>query len=381
VTDQAPDGSVWEIEKAGSNLYIGGSFSNVGSTPANNIAVMQGSSWSALGVGAGSTVRAIEVAPNGDVYVGGLFDNVGGEAYIDYLAVWNGATWGNVGTVPPGPSDHDPNNWVIVLEWDDYGNLYAGGNFTEIGGAPAGNIAAWTGSEWKTCGSGHNGWVWAIAKGGSMWTGGYFTQAGGSSSSRVAHWTRESLPVELVAFDARRDGSDVLLTWRTATETNNAGFGIEHRGPDAGDSWADVGFVEGRGTQTVPSEYAYRITAVDPGHHQFRLRQVDFDGRTSYSETIEVDITLDRQFLVEAPYPNPFRGTARVRLAVSSDQDVRATLHDILGRQVREVFDGRVPANRMTAIRLDASGLSSGTYMLRVHGRTFSASERVVVVR
>jgi len=33
----------------------------------------------------------------------------------------------------------------------------------------------------------------------------------------------------LVAFDAVIDGREVLLTWKTASETNNAGFDVEHR--------------------------------------------------------------------------------------------------------------------------------------------------------
>src|SRR6185436_19755813 len=61
------------------NLYVGGYFTTVGNVFATNIAKWNGSSWSALGFGVSSVVRALAVS-GGDLYVGGRFTSAGGSA-------------------------------------------------------------------------------------------------------------------------------------------------------------------------------------------------------------------------------------------------------------------------------------------------------------
>ncbi|MEL6772619.1 MAG: VCBS repeat-containing protein, partial [Bacteroidota bacterium] len=85
------------------------------------------------------------------------------------------------------------------------------------------------------------------------------------------------VPVELTVFSAVLSGEAARLTWATASETNNAGFHVEHRAPSA-DVFATLGFVDGAGTTTATQRYAFETGTLAPGAHRFRLRQVDFDG-------------------------------------------------------------------------------------------------------
>jgi hypothetical protein len=91
------------------------------------------------------------------------------------------------------------------------------------------------------------------------------------------------LPVELTSFEAQADGDAVVLRWTTLTETNNAGFEVEQR---TDSTWTQVGFAEGFGTTTEPRAYVYRIEAVAPGLHGFRLKQIDYDGGFAYSPEV-----------------------------------------------------------------------------------------------
>ena len=59
------------------------------------------------------------------------------------------------------------------------------------------------------------------------------------------------------AFGAEAEGTDVALTWQTASETNNAGFHLD-RAVDAG-PFVDIGFVEGAGTTTEPQSYRFTV--------------------------------------------------------------------------------------------------------------------------
>jgi hypothetical protein len=56
-------------------------------------------------------------------------------------------------------------------------------------------------------------------------------------------------------------------------------------------------------------------------------------------------------------------------------------VYDVLGRRVAVLFDGKVDAGETEALRLDADGLASGVYLVRVTGETFAATRRLTVVR
>ena len=76
------------------------------------------------------------------------------------------------------------------------------------------------------------------------------------------------LPVELIAFDAVADGATLLLTWSTASETNNAGFEIHSKIGSPileNEAWQVLGFVEGHGTTLEQQRYTYRAEALEPG--------------------------------------------------------------------------------------------------------------------
>lgn len=99
-------------------------------------------------------------------------------------------------------------------------------------------IALWDGSAWVPLGIGVHPDVFSPSNStvhdllgtlGGLFAGGNFTEAGDKYSQNIASWNSFVLPVELTAFAARADGNDVVLTWTTASETNNAGFKVQER--------------------------------------------------------------------------------------------------------------------------------------------------------
>jgi hypothetical protein len=194
------------------------------------------------------------------------------------------------------------------------------------------------------------------------------------------------LPVELAAFDAlAASEQEVDLTWQTASETNNAGFYVEHRrlaaDGTAAAEWSDLGFVDGTGTTTEAQTYRFRATGLAPGRHAFRLRQIDFDGTSSLSEEIETDLQLRGPYALSGAYPNPFTERSQLDVTVRETQRVTVTVYDVLGRRVATAYDGVVEASQPVTVEFSARGLSSGVYFYRVEGERFRATERMTLVR
>lgn len=189
-----------------------------------------------------------------------------------------------------------------------------------------------------------------------------------------------TLPVEMTAFRATRQGNRVRLAWETATETQNAGWELQHQ-TDGATEWNALGFVEGQGTTTAPQQYAYRTDALDVGTHRFRLKQVDLDGTTTLSDPVEAAVALEVAYELSAVYPNPVQGSGRLELVVREAQTVSAALYDLLGRKVATLYRGALGPSRPQEIQIDARRHSSGAYFVRVTGETFATTRRFTVVR
>lgn len=183
------------------------------------------------------------------------------------------------------------------------------------------------------------------------------------------------LPVELTSFDAVVNGSNVLLTWTTASETNNSGFEVQRRKDEA---FEKVGFVEGAGTTTQSQSYRFRLTDLSPGRHAFRLKQIDLDGSAEFSPPVEATV---RDRVLSTLRPNPTSGRAQLTLSVETRQSVTVELYNLLGQQVRTIFDGPVAPGRVRTLAVDGAQLSSGSYFVQIVGEQFEETRTLVIAK
>ena len=166
------------IAVSGTDVYIAGAFTKVGSDTAYSIIKWNGRSWSRLDSIMDGQVFAIAVSGN-DVYVGGWFTQVNGLT-VNHIAKWDGSTWSNLG------SGTDDIVYAIAVNGS---NVYAGGNFFSAGGWFVNHIAKWNGTDWSAMGSGFNNQVIAIAVQDTfVYAGGYFTQTGADTVDYIARW-------------------------------------------------------------------------------------------------------------------------------------------------------------------------------------------------
>jgi hypothetical protein len=188
-----------------------------------------------------------------------------------------------------------------------------------------------------------------------------------------------ALPVEFSSFTGSVADNAAKLEWTTATEQNNAGFQVQRK-VDGSFQNIEGAFVEGAGTSEEPQSYSYRVEDLDAGQHTFRLKQVDVDGGSSFSKETTVKVGLDRQYELKA-YPNPISEQATIKFAVKESQDVTLELYNTLGQRVQVLHQGSVPSSQTRTVSLQASDLSSGLYIVRMRGESFSTTKSVTVVR
>lgn len=187
------------------------------------------------------------------------------------------------------------------------------------------------------------------------------------------------LPVEIARFEATAGQDAIVLTWETRTETNNAGFEVELSMGD--DVFETIQFIAGAGSTVEPRTYAHTHIIAAAGTYTFRLKQIDFDGRFSYSDPVSVVVQPDNVAELSPVYPNPFNPAAQFSLVLASTQHVRITLVDVAGREIQVINDGILDAARQHSFSFDAGQLPSGMYWIQARGASFSRSTPALLLR
>ncbi len=174
--------AVHAIEQYNSHIIAGGNFEQAGNANGSKfIAKWNGSAWSTVGPPNYFTGPVFALAIHDNLLIAGGDFNPGS---LFKIASWNGTVW--------YPLGNGPTEGTIKCLFSHEGSLYAGGEFSRIGGHYINNIARWDGTLWNPLGTGTNGTVLAISFDeitGRIIAGGSFSSAGGVNNvNNVAQW-------------------------------------------------------------------------------------------------------------------------------------------------------------------------------------------------
>lgn len=194
------------------------------------------------------------------------------------------------------------------------------------------------------------------------------------------------LPVELSTFTAKTSEDKVELTWCTKTEVNNFGFEIQRalmeNKTNQNLSFDKIGFVQGHNVSYSPKEYSFVDETISRGRkYSYRLRQIDNDGSSTYSEIIEVQAgeTPDR-FALHQNFPNPFNPSTSISYELSKDGHVSVVIYDALGKIVQSLVNEQQQAGRYN-IPFNASNLPSGIYFYTMKSGSFSSTKKMLLLK
>jgi hypothetical protein len=158
------------------------------------------------------------------------------------------------------------------------------------------------------------------------------------------------LPVQYTAWYAEKTPSlKSFLFWSTASEFNNSGWNIL-RSKD-GKAWEPIGWVFGSGNSTKEKSYTFTDPRPMKGLNYYRLKQIDYDGTTFYSDVKYLKFHTDEVSI----YPNPVSDKLYL---IGSNDDSIYSIADINGRIITQ--------GTITDEYIDVSGLINGIYVLKV---------------
>ncbi len=232
---------------------------------------------------------------------------------------------------------------TVTVHWDDY-NIISPTAISDITDLA---VAHKSGSNW-------------LNEGGTA-TGN--TTTGSITSLAINTWSpftlgsinaRTILPITWLSFTGEAEEKYNLLSWTTASESQNKGFDIE-RSTD-GVRFEKIGFVAGNGTTNTRKEYSFEDekSPLWGFRGYYRLKQLDFDGGFEYSKIIAIDRKGEN---VVSVFPNPSTGVFTIVGVKNLEEETFMLMNN-----VGQTLFIAVKNNN----EVDLSSYPSGVYYLRV---------------
>jgi len=92
-------------------------------------------------------------------------------------------------------------------------------------------------------------------------------------------------------------------------------------------------------------------------------------------------VASTEKFQLNGNYPNPFNPTTRIDFALPADLRVTLKVYNTLGQQAMTLADGKMLSAGLHSVTFNASGLPSGVYFYTLQAGTYSASQKMVLLK
>jgi hypothetical protein len=227
-------------------------------------------------------------------------------------------------------------------------------------------VARWNGSAWVSHGNGGTT--------GNSAAGTVTSSAAVTSFSPFALGTttgNNPLPVELTSFACNKiSNGTVQLTWITASESNSDYFSIEKSSD--GLTFESIGKRDASKNSNVAVRYTFVDTEPNAGKAYYRLKQIDLDGQSEYSDLCFVNSEIEEYTL--KIYPNPAGNTVYINLGTKESPSVSVLNNwgDEVPVRMYDGDNGKV---------LDTTSLPDGLYIVQVSINRKVFKEKVIVQR
>ena len=168
------------------------------------------------------------------------------------------------------------------------------------------------------------------------------------------------LPLRWVSFTADVRNGQAKLQWQVDDVVNNHHFDVEHS-TDGIHYFVKgtVGNADGAVANSGLTSYIFSDATLSSGNQFYRIKQVDLDGRFTYSKTLQLKIDLNTKGL--RLLSNPASGDL---VLLNGDQQrlLRLQVTDMAGR----ILIDRPLQSTATAVTTPIETLKPGNYLLRV---------------
>jgi len=186
------------------------------------------------------------------------------------------------------------------------------------------------------------------------------------------------LPVEWLNIQAEKNDLGNLIKWKVAKEWNVSHYVIERKISENQPfiELADKIFVKNNTLRQ--SEYIYNdLDKLPVGTCYYRVKQVDFDGKFSYSEIVYIKESSSLSINL---YPNPAKSLTNLEILQDKDALIEVDLLDANGKFVKRLLAEYEIKKGENLIPINLQEFPKGLYMVRISDGSGSAIDRKLIL-
>jgi hypothetical protein len=176
---------------------------------------------------------------------------------------------------------------------------------------------------------------------------------------------KEPIPVKISEFNALKVQSKSEISWTTENEFNTERFEVERSTDKI--IFTAIANISKQASAKGASNYAYTDNSPESGLNYYRLKQVDLEGKLTYTDTLSVlhgrmVVAVAETQLKLSIYPNPTVDKLVVNLPDGSDQDgVTMSVYDMQGNKVKSTR-----YEHKKELEQNVSDLTANIYLLEI---------------
>lgn len=190
-----------------------------------------------------------------------------------------------------------------------------------------------------------------------------------SLSAYVPFMYSSTLPVTWLYVKGEIKADRSLISWATATEEETDKFLVEHS--TDGQHFATIGEVKAAGNSGSTQHYNFRHDTPVKGMNYYRLKQLDKNGKFTYSKALHLLYHPDQREVMIAP--NPVSDNLYIIAGTGNDLQ-KAELYDMSGKLILT----RQLGSAQQVYSIDINALNKGIYIVRLYDKQNSTSHRII---
>lgn len=202
----------------------------------------------------------------------------------------------------------------------------------------------------------HNGSGWEIPTMGTSSVSGnsltYLGYTGTFSPFVIGGSSTIALPIELSRFEVECNSEYNQVQWTTASEKNNDQFEL-YKSTDA-KIWEKIYTIKGQGTKATETKYSFKD--MEKQSNYYRLKDIDFDGKETWSQIISSACNQENE--ITSIYPNPAKDY--VDISIPFEENSNYNIIDLNGK----IMTSGSLLSRKTRVNIEA--FASGVYIVEI---------------
>jgi len=190
----------------------------------------------------------------------------------------------------------------------------------------------------------------------------------------AASWQLSAEVVYSAPLQAKELGMGNLLNWKTTFEEDVRHYDVEKSAD--GSAFETIGTVESNGDLSDEKAYRFFDTKLGSQKNYYRLKVVEADGTSSYSQTILVNKEKPNQFAVVAYSSVLAKTSFDLTLDAVTEGQLEYALVSYKGELITEEFQYIYPG--LNELQVSLEGLPEGTYKVKLK---LDAEEEFLVIQ